>query len=103
MTWSSPYSAKEQSDARADYLAGSPGFDTQSKPDCAQALGLDGVRAVAASGHPTAGIGGIHQENTADVIAAGACGIAVISALRDAPNPTQAAQRLRAIFAQETV
>lgn len=46
---------------------------------------------------PVGAIAGIDHSNAASVIAAGADGIAVISALSAAPDPTDAAKRLRAI------
>lgn len=44
---------------------------------------------------PVIGIGGIDEANAADVVRAGASGVAVISAILAAPNPVQAARRLR--------
>ena len=46
---------------------------------------------------PVCGIAGIDAGNAAAVIAAGADGIAVISALSLAPDPAAAARALRAI------
>src|SRR5712691_11314647 len=46
---------------------------------------------------PIAAIAGIDETNAAEVIAAGADGIAVIAALARAKNPAAAARRLRAI------
>jgi thiamine-phosphate pyrophosphorylase len=46
---------------------------------------------------PVGAIAGIDHSNAASVIAAGADGIAVISALSAAPDPADAAKRLRAI------
>ena len=66
-----------------DYLAIGPIFATTSKSDTAPVLGLDGLRAVrrAIGAFPLVAIGGITSENAADVIAAGADSVAVISAL----------------------
>lgn len=50
---------------------------------------------------PMCGIAGINAGNAADVIAAGADGVAVISALSLAPDPTLAARELRAIVDAE--
>jgi thiamine-phosphate pyrophosphorylase len=46
---------------------------------------------------PVCGIAGIDASNAAEVIAAGADGIAVISALSLAPDPEAAARELRGI------
>ena len=45
---------------------------------------------------PTLGIGGVMASNAADVIAAGAAGIAVIRAILDSSNPREAAAALAA-------
>ncbi len=45
---------------------------------------------------PVLGIGGITRENAGAVIAAGAAGVAVISAILAAPDPVRAAAELRA-------
>jgi len=52
-------------------------------------------------GFPICGISGINAGNAAEVIAAGADGVAVISALSLADDPGRAAQDLRAIVADE--
>jgi thiamine-phosphate pyrophosphorylase len=60
-------------------------------------IGLEGVREVcAAVTIPVIGIGGITAANAGDVIRAGASGVAVISAIFDAPDPRAAAAELRA-------
>jgi thiamine-phosphate pyrophosphorylase len=46
---------------------------------------------------PVGAIAGIDESNASSVIAAGADGIAVISALSITPDPAGAAKRLRAI------
>jgi thiamine-phosphate pyrophosphorylase len=48
------------------------------------------------AGFPTCGIAGIHAGNAAAVIAAGAAGVSVISALSLVPDPKAAAQKLLA-------
>ncbi|MEX2247124.1 MAG: thiamine phosphate synthase [Dehalococcoidia bacterium] len=60
-------------------------------------IGLDGLRAVCdAVKIPVVAIGGITENNAGDVIRAGASGVAVISAIFDAPDPRAAATALRA-------
>ena len=79
----------------ADYLGISPVFATPTKTDTAPPLGLEGVRAIrAAVSLPLVGIGGIHQENAADVLRAGTDGVAVVSAIVSAPCPRSAAASL---------
>jgi thiamine-phosphate pyrophosphorylase len=81
--------------AGADYL-GVTVWETSTKPE-ALAIGLEGIRAVAgATALPVVGIGGINAGNARDVLAAGAAGIAVISAVATADDPTQAVRDLRA-------
>lgn len=84
--------------AACDYLAASPVWPTPSKTDTTAPLGLAGVRALRAAmpaDLPLVAIGGIDQTNAAAVIAAGADGVAVISAICAAPDPRAAAARLR--------
>lgn len=80
-----------------DYLGIGPVFPTETKKDAQPALGLDGLRALLhETGVPAVGIGGINAQNAAQVIAAGAQGVALVSAVCGAPSPLQAAQALRA-------
>jgi thiamine-phosphate pyrophosphorylase len=88
--------AKAESEG-ADYVAVSPVFDTASKIDAGPGHGLEVLRAVRESvSIPVIGIGGIHKGNVAQVIAAGADGVAVISAVVSQPDITGAARELRA-------
>lgn len=83
----------------ADYVGISPVFATPTKTDTAPALGLEGVAAIrAAVSLPLVGIGGIGPDNAAEVIRAGCDGIAVVSAIVSAPDPKEAASRLRTII-----
>ncbi len=80
----------------ADYLALSPTFNTASKDDAGPGLGLDRLREVSrAVSIPVVAIGGITRENVREVIAAGAAGIAVISAVVASPDIPAAAHELR--------
>jgi thiamine-phosphate pyrophosphorylase len=71
--------------AGAAYVGAGPVWATPSKPDADPAIGLEGLgeicRAVAI---PVVAIGGIDASNAADCIRAGAAGVAVIRAARDA-------------------
>ncbi|MGE3149973.1 MAG: thiamine phosphate synthase [Pseudorhodoplanes sp.] len=84
-----------------DYVAIGGVFVTMSKNNPDPPIGLAGLRTIAsairdrAPDMPIGAIAGIEQGNAADVIAAGADGVAVISALSFAPNPQNAARKLR--------
>lgn len=86
-----------------DYVAVGAVYATTSKDDASTPIGLAGVTAVAnairarAPGYPVCAISGINAGNAADVIAAGADGVSVISALSLAPDPAAAARDLRAV------
>src|SRR6478735_5273125 len=79
----------------ADYV-GVTAFATPTKED-AVAGGLDLVRAAAeVLTVPWFAIGGIDLSNVEEVAAAGAPGVAVVRAIRDADDPESAARTLRA-------
>jgi thiamine-phosphate pyrophosphorylase len=72
-------------DGSADYIGAGPVWETPSKTDAAQAIGLEGLREIcAAVGVPVVAIGGIDPSNAAACIEAGAGGVAVIRAAREA-------------------
>lgn len=78
-----------------DYIGISPVFDTPTKTDTAQELGLAGVHEISlVSKHPGVGIGGINNSNALEIIQAGADGISVVSAIMSASDPRQAASEL---------
>ena len=93
----STHSSEEIEAARGvDYLAVGPVYETPTKPDYAP-VGLALVRwAAAHSMLPFFAIGGIDSSNADEVLDAGAERIAVVRAIRDADDPAQAAQELRA-------
>jgi thiamine-phosphate pyrophosphorylase len=77
------------------YLGLSPVFSTATKTDLQPALELEGVRAIRAiSRHKLVAIGGIHAGNLQSIIAAGAHGVAVVSAICAADDPTRATREL---------
>lgn len=80
------------------YLAASPIWTTPTKADTAPPLGPDGVAGIRAHCDlPLVGIGGINSRNrAAAVVAAGADGVAVVSAVFGADDPRAAARALRA-------
>jgi thiamine-phosphate pyrophosphorylase len=79
-----------------DYLGVSPVYTTPTKPEAANAWGLDGLGMVkATSRHPLVGIGSIGPHNAAEVIRAGAHGVAVVSAICAELDPQAATAKLR--------
>ena len=103
-------SIKTVSEAKAapveliDYAGIGGVYATLSKEQTSGPIGPEGFAGVADALHrrapnlPVAGIAGIDAGNAAAVIGAGADGIAVISALSLAPDPTAAARALREII-----
>lgn len=84
-----------------DYIGVGPVFGTNSKANPAPVMGLETfARICAESPVPVIAIGNITPERVAPVMAAGAYGIAVLSGITCAPDPTTAAAeyvvRLRA-------
>ena len=72
-------------DGQADYIGAGPVWATPSKPDADPAIGIEGLRVIAgAVTVPVVAIGGVDATNAADCIRAGAAGVAVIRAARDA-------------------
>jgi thiamine-phosphate pyrophosphorylase len=70
---------------QADYVGAGPVWATPSKRDADPAIGLDGLREICrAITIPVVAIGGIDARNAATCIEAGAAGVAVIRAARDA-------------------
>ena len=96
---STPEAARAAVDAGADYLGVGAVYATGSKtvdPDEAE-IGLERIREIRdAVDVPFVGIGGITPENAADVVRAGADGVAVISAITAAENPEVATRQLAA-------
>ena len=84
-----------------DYLGVGPVFATATKADAAPPMGLEGLSAVRPlTALPIVAIGGIATGNAAAAIAAGAQGVAVVSAVCAAPEPRRAAGVLAAIVAK---
>lgn len=81
----------------ADFFVFGPVYFTPSKAAYGEPQGLKRLsQAVQRSSAPIFAIGGVKEEHIAEVQAAGAHGIALISALSAAPDPSKAAKALLA-------
>jgi thiamine-phosphate pyrophosphorylase len=86
-----------------NYVAIGGVYSTTSKDNTVAPIGVAGLRAIVEAirarepNYPICAIAGITSGNAADVISAGADGVAVISALSLAPDPGKAAQELRVL------
>ncbi len=79
----------------ADYLGVGDVFGTPSKADAGAPIGTEVLARIAAGvAIPVVAIGGVTLANVAEAIGAGAAGVAVISAVAGASDPTKAAARL---------
>jgi thiamine-phosphate pyrophosphorylase len=79
----------------ADYVSVGPVFATTSKPDAGDAIGVAPIAEIKRTvARPVLAIGGINCENVDAAIAAGADGIAVISAVAEAENMAAATAEL---------
>lgn len=93
---------REASEACAgapDYWSVGSVHATAHKPDAGVPIGVTGFRRLAAmapAGTPVIAIGGVTAERVPELMAAGAAGVAVIGAIFGAPDPADAARRLRA-------
>ncbi len=96
----SPEEARRAERDGATYVAASPVFATPTKTDAPPPVGLAGVAAIrSATRLPLVAIGGLHAGNAAEVLRAGADGVAVVSAIMAASDPAAAARALRAAIA----
>jgi len=90
--------ARDAERAGADYLGVGAVFETRSKDDIDDeeyAIGTDRLAAICdAVDVPVVGIGGIDADNAAEVVAAGADGVAVITAITAAEDPRGATRAL---------
>jgi thiamine-phosphate pyrophosphorylase len=71
----------------ADYATFGPVFDTPSKRRYGAPVGLDALRGAAALGLPLIALGGVDVARAAQVVEAGASGVAAIRAWLEAPDP----------------
>jgi len=88
---------RESEDGGADFVVLGPIFQTPSKAAYGPPLTTAALReARAATGLPILAIGGVKETHVGEVMAAGADGIAVISAVMAARNPAAATSELLA-------
>ncbi|MGH2529706.1 MAG: thiamine phosphate synthase [Actinomycetota bacterium] len=88
-----PEQAEAAERAGADYL-GVTVFATRTKAE-AVPIGLDGLRSIVeATSLPVVGVGGIDPSNAREVLATGAAGVAVVSAVGKASDPVASTRRL---------
>jgi thiamine-phosphate pyrophosphorylase len=79
----------------ADYLGVGPAYPTRTKTGLPDALGPAGIRAVAeAVDVPVIAIGGVTAARVAELLAAGANGVAVVGAVSGAADPGAATREL---------
>lgn len=97
----SPAEAAAIRDVAVDYWSVGAVFATATKPDAGLPIGIAGFRRLASLAPPhlsVIAIGGITATNADRVLAAGAGGVAVSSAIFGAPNVTAAARCLREVL-----
>ena len=98
---SSAAQARKAQEGGADYVALSPVFDTSTKADVGPGKGLDVLREIhEAVSIPVLAIGGIDKNNVRSVLAAGADGIAVVSAVVGQRDVEAAAKELKGLIAK---
>lgn len=86
--------AKAAAAAGADYIAAGAIYPTSTKTE-EKAVGLESLRAIKkTTALPLVAIGGISQHNAAEVVAAGADSVAVISAIMAAESPERATRQI---------
>ncbi|MCX6699366.1 MAG: thiamine phosphate synthase [Methanomicrobiales archaeon] len=85
----------------AGYVAVSPVFETGTKPDAGPGHGTSLITAIRKNiSIPVIGIGGIQKENVREVLASGADGIAVISAVISSDDIAKATRELKSLIRQ---
>lgn len=83
-----PQAVRDADPSLVDYLGLGPVFGTATKTDHAQPIGFDGLaQLVALSSIPNVAIGGLKPDHISGVLASGADGMAVVSAICGQPDP----------------
>src|SRR6185503_10952534 len=76
--------------AIADYAIAGPAFETASKPGYGPEIGRKGLADLARTARvPLVAIGGLNATRAAEVLAAGAAGIAVMGSIMRSPDPAR--------------
>ncbi|BCJ52346.1 thiamine-phosphate synthase [Actinoplanes sp. NBRC 14428] len=91
-----PDAARAAVAAGASYLGVGPAFATVTKPGLPAPLGPERIGAVARAvpGVPIVAIGGVTADNAAELVRAGATGVAAVGAVAGAADPGEATARL---------
>jgi|SRR5579859_4629549 len=94
-----PATAREAVAAGASYLGVGPAFPTGTKDGLPDPIGAAGVGAVAAAvAVPVIAIGAVTASRVPELLAAGAYGVAVVSAVSGAADPARASAELLAVL-----
>lgn len=103
VTAKTPEMAREAVAAGADYIGCGAVYPTSTKDS--SCIGLSGLAAVCAAVAPTpvVGIGGVALANAAEVVGAGAGGVAVVSAVFDTADVASATRALCRALGGEAV
>jgi len=92
-----PATARQAARDGASYLGVGPAYRTSTKDGLPEPIGPPGIRAVAdAVDIPVIAIGAVTAERIPELLAAGAHGVAVVSAVSDAADPAAATRELLA-------
>lgn len=95
----------EAIDLRAvDYAIAGPAYETPSKPGYGPEIGCKGLAEIARAARvPVIAIGGINAARVAEVLAAGARGVAIMGSVMRSPDPGQAMRSLLATVGGTTL
>ncbi len=89
------HQAKQFQEAGATYLGVGAVYFTGTKNNTGSPIGLQGLAEICRSVKiPVVGVGGINLERAGPVIAAGASGVALVSAVASAPNIARAVEEI---------
>lgn len=78
-----------------NYVGCGPVFSSQTKRDCPNLVGLEGLkRAVALSVHPVVAIGGIDLENVGCIFQTGCAGVAAVQVFHDSMTPEAVVRKM---------
>lgn len=96
-----PKQAREALRIGADYIGVGPIYETQTKRNAAQAVGLEYIKYVSQNiDLPFVAIGGIKESNIADVVKAGARCVSLVTEITEAPNIQQKIKNIQKYLEQ---